>query len=399
MLRSLAATYREAFSGLSRPAWLLSLASLINRSGTMVMPFLVLYLIEKRGFTATEAGQVLAVYGLAAMPASYLGGRFCDRLGPVRVMKVSLLLTGLCFLTLGHLQSRSAILGMAMVLSLVGEVFRPANLSALMAASDPGERARSIALMRLAVNLGMTLGPTIGGFLAAYDYGWLFLVDGGTAILAALLLHLSFPEVRAAAPVSPAAAKAASPFRDPWMVAIGLLMFLLNTVTFQTVSTFPLSLRDLYGFNEGRIGLALAVNTLIIILFEMVLVHSLARRDPLRVSSIGVVLFCGGLALLPFGRGFSYVVVTVAIWSLGEMLAFPMVTTAIANRAPEESRGAYMGLLNLAFAAGFVVAPLVGTWTYQHLGARTLWLACGGVGLLVGAGFYAVGSSWSRSLR
>lgn len=397
MLRSILSTYRAAFSGLNRSVWLLSLASLINRSGTMVMPFLVLFLVKERGFTTTQAGQTLALYGLAAMGAAYFGGWLCDRFGPVRIMKASLLLTGISFLALGHLRGRAAISAMVFVLALVGEMFRSANLSALTAASDPGERARSIALMRLAVNAGMALGPSVGGFLAFYDYGWLFVVDGGTSILAAVMLHLVFPEVRAAA-AAPSVAKAPprSPFRDLPVMAILGLMFLLNTVTFQIASTFPLSLRDLDGFSEAWIGLALAANTVIIVLFEMVLVHSLARRDPLKVSGVGAFLFCGGLALLPFGRGFAYVLFTIAIWTLGEMLVFPLVTSAIADRAPEETRGAYMGLLNFSFASAFVVAPLVGTWVYQTLGPRVLWLGCGAVGLLVGTGFLLLATVASR---
>jgi MFS family permease len=397
MLRSLFATYREAFSGLSRSAWLLSLATLINRSGTMVMPFLLLFLVEKRGFTTTQAGQTLALYGLAAMVSSYMGGRLCDRFGPMRVIKLSLFLTGVCFLALGRVQGRPAILVMVVLLSLVGEVFRSANLAALTAVSDPGERTRSIALMRLAINLGMTLGPSIGGFLAYYDYGWLFVVDGGTSILAAVLLQIAFPAVRAAAPAPTVRAKAGSPFRDLPTLAILGLMFLLNIVTFQVAGTYPLSLRDLFGFSEAKIGLTLAVNTLIIILFEMVLVHSLSRRDPLKVSGAGALLFCAGLGLLPFGRGFAWVVLTVVVWTLGEMLVFPIVTSAVADRAPEESRGTYMGLLNFSFASAFVVAPLVGTWVYQHLGARTLWAACGAMGVLVGAGFWAVAMATRRA--
>jgi predicted MFS family arabinose efflux permease len=392
MLRSIAATYREAFSGLSRSVWLLSFASLINRAGTMVMPFLVLFLTEKRGLTTTEAGQTLALYGFAAMLSSYFGGRLCDRFGPLRIMQVSLLLTGLSFWALGQVQGRLAISAMVLVLALVGEVFRPANLAALAAASDPAERTRSIALMRLAVNAGMAVGPSVGGLLAALSYGWLFWVDGASSILAAGLLFFAFPGARTAAPAARPAgsAPARTPFRDPPVLAILGMMFLLSVVVFQVTSTFPLTLRDLYGFSEARIGVTLASNTVIIVLFEMVLIHSLARRDPLKVAGVGSFLFGAGLALLPFGSGLGYAVFTVAIWTVGEMLAFPLLTSAVAARAPEETRGAYMGLLNFSFATGFVVAPLVGTWVYQRLGPRALWLGCGAAGLLVWAGLYAV---------
>jgi predicted MFS family arabinose efflux permease len=403
MLRSIAAAYRDAFSGLSRPVWLISIATLINRSGTMVLPFLALFLTEERGFTTTQAGQVLALYGLGAVGASYFGGWLCDRVDPRRVMKWSLGLTGICFVSLGQFEGRLAISAMVVVLSFVGEIFRPANLAALAAASDAGERARSFALMRLAVNIGMTLGPTVGGFLALRDYGWLFVADGGTCLLAAGLLQIVFPKsILRAAPRSDRTA-AKSPARSPWrdrpLLAILGLMFLLNTVTFQLMGTFPLALRDLYGFSEARIGLALAVNTLVIVLFEMVLVHSLSGRDPLKVSGIGAFLFCGGLALLPLGTGFGFVVFTVVVWTVGEMLVFPLVSSAVADRAPEESRGATMGLLNLSFASAFVVAPLIGTWVYQNLGPDRLWYGCGVVGLLVWVGFHAVATKTARPAK
>lgn len=396
MFRSIASTYRAAFSGLNRAVWLLSIASLINRSGTMVMPFLVLFLTSRRGFTAIEAGQALALYGLAAMAASYLGGRLSDRFGPLAVMKSSLLLTGVCFLVLGAVHGKLAISALIFLLGLVGELFRPANLAALTAASTQEDRARSFGLLRLAVNLGMALGPTVGGFLAFYDYLWLFVVDGVTCILSALLLQRAFPRGLSIASTARRedaegaggnSSPARSPFRDRIFLAMMALLFVMNLVTFQITSTFPLSLRDLYGFSEARIGMVMAINALIIVLFEMVLVHRLAGRDPVRVTGVGAFLFCLGFSLLPLGSTFAFAAFTVVIWTIGEMLAFPMVTTAAANRAPEELQGAYMGLLNFAFASAFVAAPLAGTWVYENLGPRTLWFGCGAVGVVVWAGY------------
>lgn len=397
MLRALALSYREAFAGLSRPVWVLSVASLINRAGTMVLPFLALYLTRQRGFTTAEAGQILALYGLGAMVASFLGGWLCDRFDPRRIMIGSLLLTGVGFPLLGRMESRPAILATILLLSLAGESFRPANAAALTRASDPAERTRSFALYRLAINLGMTLGPTVGGFLALRSYDLLFFVDGATCLLAAGLLWL-VPGVPAseAAEESTAAAPARSPWGDRPFLVMLFLLFVMNVVTFQVVSTYTLSLRDLYGFSEDRIGLTLAVNTLIIVLFEMVLVHRVARYDPLRMTGLGAFFLCFGLALLPLGRGFAYAAFTVLIWTIGEMLAFPIIAGAIANRADAGSVGRYMGLMNLSFATAYVIAPLAGTWVYQHLGPEALWYGCGAVGLLVWAGFEALAAAGRR---
>jgi MFS family permease len=393
LFRAIAASYREAFSGLNRAVWLLSVATLINRAGTMVMPFLVLWLTEERGFTTAGAGRALALYGIGGMVASYLGGWLSDRFDAPRVMTWSLSFTGLGFLLLGRLEGRIPILATILALSIAGEVFRPASSAALVQASGPAERTRSFALYRLAINLGMTLGPAAGGFLALYDYDWLFRVDGATCFLAVGLLWYIARKPLAAAEATPATAPAV-PERSPWQdrpfLALLLLLFLLNMVVFQSVSTYPLSLRDLYGFAEDRIGLVLAINTLLIVLFEMVLVNAVAGYDPLKVTGVGAFLFCVGFALLPLGSTFAFAAFTVAIWSVGEMLSFPVVAGVVANRAGERSLGRYMGLFNLSFASGYVIAPLVGTWIYEHLGPRTLWFGCGVLGLLVWAGFHGL---------
>jgi len=286
------------------------------------------------------------------------------------------------------------------LLALVGEGFRPASSAAVAMASPPELRTRAFALNRLAINLGMSLGPSIGGFLAMIDYGWLFVVDGVSSLLAATVLAvaLHMEERKPGEAAKPVAGSERSPWRDGPFLAMMVLFFLLAMITFQIASTFPLTLRDLYGFKEGRIGLVLAVNTVIIVLFEMVLVHRVANRDPLRIVGIGGLVFGLGMALLPFGSGFAFAAFTVVVWTVGEMLAFPMSTGAVANRAGEANMGLYMGLYTLSFEGAWIFSPILGTWVYQEYGPKILWLGCGVVGLILFAGFYGV-SSWSRSLR
>lgn len=406
MLRSLIATYREAFAGLSRTMWLLSAASLVNRAGTMVLPFLALFLTLERGYSTTEAGEVLAVYGIGGMGAAFLGGWLADRFSPVRVMQVSLLLNGIAFLVLGQLHDRTAILLVILGASLAGEAFRPASFASVTQASDPSTRARSFALHRLAVNLGMTAGPAIGGLLAGYSYGWLFVVDGATCLLAAaFLVSLRLPApARASAPVpegeaAPSPRAERSPWRDGRFMAILALCFALAVVVFQTLSTYMLTLHNEYGFSEAKIGVLLAINTLIIVVVEMVLVHALEGRNVLSWVGIGSFLFCAGLGLLTFGTSAGWVAFTIVIWTVGEMISFPLASTAVAARAGQRNLGAYMGLYNFAWQAAFVVAPLAGTWVYQRYGSRTLWIACGGVGVVIWIGFQALAVVERREAR
>jgi MFS family permease len=400
MFRSILAAYREAFSGLDRSVWLLALTTLVNRSGTMVLPFLILYLTQQQGFEPTDAGKALGVYGVGGVLGSYLGGWLCDRVPPRRVMVGSLALAGAGFILLGQLDARPAILVNIFFIAVVAEGFRPANGAALATATPPELRTRAFALNRLAVNMGMSLGPTIGGFLAMIDYDWLFVVDGATSLFAAAVLFAAFhAEDRKPVEATAVAPPGRSPWRDRPFLVMMALFFLLALITFQMASTFPLTLRDLYGFREGRIGLVMAVNTVIIVLFEMVLVHRVGSRDPLKLVGIGGLLFGLGMALLPFGTGFAFAAFSVSVWTVGEMLAFPFSAGAVANRADESNRGIYMGLYTLSFEGAWVFSPIVGTWVYQAWGAKTLWLGCGAVGVILLLGFYGVSAAISSKPR
>jgi MFS family permease len=132
----------------------------------------------------------------------------------------------------------------------------------------------------------------------------------------------------------------------------------------------------------------------VIVLFEMVLVHGLQARDPVRVVGVGAVFTCIGFGLLPLGQGFAFVAGTVLVWTVGEMLSFSVASAAIANRANDANRGRYLGYYTLVFAVALVLAPLTGTWVYERLGYAALWYGCAALALPLGAGFWAVARAW-----
>jgi MFS family permease len=392
MIQALLRAYRESFSGLPGAVWILSGVNFVNRSGTMVLPFLALYLTRERGFTTAEAGRILSLYGIGAMGGAYLGGWLCDVFSPRRIMAWTLGLTGGGFLLLGACETRASIAAMVLALSVVGEAFRPACAAALAECSTLAERARAFALNRLAVNLGMTFGPAAGGILALHSYAWLFLADAVTCLLAAVVLLAAFHGRLGPVP-QPARAEGGgggSPFRDLGFLAMIALTTLLAVVIFQVFGTWTLYLHARYGLSEAAIGSLLAVNTVLIVLFQMPVLHAVRSRPPLAVAGAGGFLFCLGFAVLPFGTTYAYAAFTVVVWTVGEALSLPLVEAASASRAEGGRRGIYMGVLTGAFSAAFILAPLAGTWIYESFGPETLWFGCGLVGALLWGGFRAL---------
>ena len=397
-LRSIARTYREAFSGIPRDVWLLCLAALVNRAGTMVLPFIALFLTRDRGFVVIEAGRLIGLYGLGSLAGSYLGGWLSDRVGSIRTQQASLIAAGAGYLWILQVDRPDVLAASIVLTSIAAEALRPAVMTAVAHRAPRDAVARSFALLRLAVNLGMAIGPAVGGLLATYSYSLLFLGDALTSWLAALLLYLMLSPRRAGAPEEAAAAgPARSPWDDrPFLLLTGIVA-LLALCFFQVFSTLPIYLRQTYGLRENIIGPLIGLNALTIVLFEMVLIHRVERGNRLAWIGVGAFLVCGGLALLPLGRSVIWAVVSTLVWTLGEMLSLPLMNAVVADRAAPASRGRYMGIYTMAFSAAFVVAPVGGTWVFERLGPDVLWLCVGLLGIPLWLGSAVLSRAFRRA--
>ena len=242
MITSTIQLYKNAYSGLTRRIWLLSIVMLVNRSGTMVLAFMTLY-CKHLGFTTQQAGWGVGVYGTGSVLGGFLGGKISDRYGFYYTQFCALLLGGLMFIILGQMQTYSAICICTFFLSMINESFRPANATAIAHYSTPQNRTQSYALVRLAINLGWGVGSALGGILASINYKWLFWVDGSTNIVAACCLLAILPKVsltqqqnkpKDAVHISPVV----SPYRDKTFLFFLLFTVLFAGCFFQDQSTY-----------------------------------------------------------------------------------------------------------------------------------------------------------------
>jgi predicted MFS family arabinose efflux permease len=385
-LRHTRSLYVNAYSGLSRSTWLLSLVMLVNRSGTMVLPFMTIYLTGI-GFSIFQAGVVVGMFGAGAVCGAYLGGKFTDRIGFHRVQLITLIGGGMLFIVLGLMRSYPLICVFTFILSLVNDAFRPANNSAIAQYSRPENRTRSYSLNRLAINLGWAVGGTLGGFIASFNYHLLFWIDGFTNIIAALLLfYLLRPadqtKTQAAAISKPS--RENSPLKDKKFTRFTVLVILYGLCFYQLYSTIPVYYKNVYHLSEAYIGLLMGLNGLIIVGIEMVLIfHLESKNKTLLFISHGLVLtalsflvyiFLPQLAITAL---FSVILVTV-----GEILAMPFMNNYWATRASVHNRGQYAGYYAMAWSLSQVLGPTGGTWIAGHWGFNILWWITVGVCLI-----------------
>jgi MFS family permease len=369
----------SSLRGLPREAWVLCGAVLVNRMGTMVIPFLILYLTRELGVSPSRAALAMAVYGVGAVMTAPLAGRLADRIGPRRIVTVSLVCAGLILLPYPWLRSYWAIVALTFVWSVAGEALRPASLSWISGVVAPSQRRAAFALNRLAVNLGMSIGPAVAGFIVQRSFAAIFILDALTSIAAGgILLFATRDAPPPAAAVSEEARRAPSPagrraLRDPAFLYFLLGCLPVQIVFFQHASTLPLYLvRDL-GLTASIYGMMFTINTILIILLEVPLNGATSEWPHRRTLALGAFLTglgFGGVGLVGSAAG---VALMVVVWTFGEMILLPGSAAFAADAAPPERRGEYLGIYSMSFSSAFAVAPWLGARTMELWSPRALW--------------------------
>lgn len=371
--------YKKAYSGLSPATWWLSLVMLINRSGTMVIPFMTLYLTRKLGYSLGQAGIVMSLFGVGAICGGFLGGRLSDKFGFYNVQLIALAGGGVLFIALGQMHSFPLICIFTFLLSLVNDAFRPANSIAIAQYSKEENRTRSFSLNRLAINLGWATGGSLGGFLASKNYELLFWVDGITNIGAALLLLLVLsPKRNMQTPKKHEAVirdKSTSASKDkPYLVFI-VLTTIFAYCFFQIFTTMPVFYKTDLGLTETLIGFIMAINGVLIALFEMVLVHNMeGKRSELTYMWIGTFIVALSFAVFNvFSGALGLAIFAMLLCTVGEILAMPFMNTFWIGRSNTNNRGQYAALFTISWSIAQVLGPGTGALIADRYGFTTLW--------------------------
>ena len=386
-------TVKGAFSGISRAVWFLSLAMFINRCGTMVIVFMTVYATKKLGFSIEQAGTIMSIFGVGSLIGVFVSGRLTDTVGYYKIMFTSLFSGGILFLVLAQLHTFYPIVVCTFFVSLFGEAFRPANMTAIASYSKPENFTRSLSLNRLAVNLGFSVGPALGGLLAQHNYTNLFYADGFTCILAAFVIAFFVKETKFKNAKNEAARDSyvanISPFRDKPYMLFTVLGILYATAFFQMFSTMPLYYKDVHQLSEQKIGLLMAFNGISVAVIEMVLIYKIERKlKPLQFAVLGAMILMLNYLVLIFASNFTWLLFSMLLITISEMLAMPFMTTYMIQRAGPERKGSYASVYSMTWSIAQIISPLIATQTIAMAGHNVLWVIFALFGLAVALGMF-----------
>ena len=389
MVKRVLNTYHDSFKGLSVDVWWLSFITFINRAGTMVLPFLTLYLTEDLSLTLGQVGWVMSSFGVGSLLGSWLGGKLTDKVGYYKVMFWSLLLTGFMFLGLQFIKTFWGFVTAIFITMTVADTFRPALFVSLKAYSTLENQTRSLTLIRLAINLGFSFGPFLGGLIiAGLGYSGLFWVDGITCIGAIILMRFvlkpkSFRKEKKEE-LENTANNFTSVYKDkPYWIFLGVV-FLMGFIFMQLFTTMPLYYSEEHGLTEVQIGIIMSLNGFLIFLMEMPLVHSLEKTliDRMKIISWSLVLMAMSFLVLNVSSWGGVLIIGMLFITVGEMLAFPFTNNFAMKRAPIGKEGRYLALYSMAFSLTHIFSAKTGMEIIDRFGFVTNWFVMGGLGLL-----------------
>jgi len=366
----------------------------VNKLGNFFNVFLILYLTNK-GYSTFFAGVALGAAGVGSFAGNAVGGTIADRLGRRSVIAISMFGSALFMLLVPVCPTVYAMIGLAAVIGFFGQLFRPAGGAILIDTVPPEQRVTVFGLLRLAINLGMSVGPMIGGVLSGVDYTYLFVGDAVTSALFGLLVVLMLPETRPAPATEPEPTSAegeqevSRPRKADGYRAVladrSMRLYLISiiAVTYvytQTTTTLPLHVRDVH-LSNSFYGFLLGINALMCVAIELPLTKFTGRYHPGRVLAVGMLMTGLGVSLTGAADSRFALVVTVVLWSLAEMIYMPVATTYPGLFAQEHLRGRYQASEAIAITFAQTLAPAIGGLIYS-VSQVSHWASCAAVAVL-----------------
>lgn len=405
---------RTTWNEYPRQFWTLFFGALINSTGGgLVFPFFSLYLTRQLDFTMTDVGIIFGAYAVVSMVSQVVGGALVDRIGRKPVMMFSLFGSAMAIMVMGMTGTVATTTGSArlvfvavvvVLLGLTGAIFGPA-VNAMVADLVGGpKRSQAYGLLRVVQNLGIAIGPAIGGFIATRSYLVLFTVAAIASVGYGVIIALMARETRPQAAAIPAASAAVAPqdkgfwqvLNDQtFMVFCGLYLISM-TVYSQMNTTLPVYLNKSFGVSEQWYGLLMSLNAAMVVLFQFPITRLTDRFARATMMALGMAFYAVGFGMFGFVGALPLFFLAQAIWTVGEMITVPVSQAFVADIAPETMRGRYMGMFGLTWVMAYGAGPLLGGTVMDRLGGQFIWYAAIALNLVAMMGFLAMGRRIKR---
>ena len=387
---------RQAITGYPRQFWLLFWGMLINAAGSsMIWPFMTIYMRQRLDVPLTTIALLLTLNSAVGLAATTVAGPVVDRFGRKGVMVLSLAAGSATLMVM----SMAGTLRLWVILMVVNGAFSPlyrvGGDSMVADLIEPERRVSAYALLRMITNLGVVIGPSVGGFVTAVSYTLAFYIAAGASAAFTLLILLFVRETvrkRQEAPHQPQGDGGYGQVLRDWpFLAFCGVYTLAGMAYFLMVVLLPVYAKESFGVPESQCGFIMATNAAMVVLFQYTITRITERYHHLPMLAVGSLFYALGVGSVAWGWNFPTFLVSMVLLTIGEMITVPTSTALTANLAPPTMRGRYMSVYSLTWGIGFGIGPVVGGFLNDMVAPVAIWYGGLAMGLAATLGFVLLG--------
>ena len=374
-----------------RQFWILFGGTLVNSTGSgMVFPFLTLYLHQRLNISMTVVGAILTLWAISGLIGQLIGGSFSDRFGRKKLMAASLGLNALGLVAFAFADTLPTAALVTLGVGFVGALYQPARDAMIADLVGTEKRARAYSLLRVINNLGIAIGPAIGGFLAARAFQLSFFASASATLFFFLVTFFLIRETKPMVQVSSeikSTGSFAEVLRDRRFIAFCACTILVVFASSQMMTVLPVYMKDQYGLGVSFYGWVMTTNAAMVVLFQFPITRSIEKYNRLPIIATGALFYAVGVASVALGSAFIHFIFSMVIITIGEMIVLPTSTSIAADSAPTTMRGRYMGILGLSWSVGFGVGPVLGGLVNDNISPFATWWILGSSALVAAFGY------------
>ena len=365
--------------------WVLIATAFIDRlGGALIFPFLALYITFKFSVGMTEVGKIFAVFAFASLCGNLLGGALTDKFGRKGMMIFGLVMSATSSLLMMFVNDLRLFYGIAFMVGLLADAGGPAGQAMLADILPEKQRAEGFGVLRVAINLAVTIGPAVGGLLASYSYLYLFIIDAITSLITAAIVFTRLPETRPAPTEAQPEQTLLQGLRGYFQVlkdraymAFIFVSALAVIVYMQMNTTLSVYLRDVHQIPPQGYGYILSLNAGMVVVLQFWISRRVSKRPPMLMMAFGTLFYAVGFAMYGFVASFALFLLAMVVITIGEMITSPTAQALAAGFAPESMRGRYLAVFGFAWLVPSAIGPLGAGLIMDNFDPRWVWYLCG----------------------
>lgn len=389
----------ERLRQLPRPLAALYAGTIATRLGTFVVPYLTIYLSASRGLSPAAIGRIVAAGGVGLLLGNLLGGQLADRVGCKATLMAALFTNAVGVAVLAGSLPSGAAYATALAVALCGAgMYTPAASALVAELTSEAIRPFAFTVQYVAVNVGMGLGPLLGGLLASSSFALLFVGDIATSAVCMGLLAFGLRPSKARSTIQrPSAVSTVRIWaQHPALLAFGAGSIFVVAPLMGLEYAVPLLVGVTFQEPLVFVGVVYSINAACILALSFPIERALQGRNEVGMMALAALLWAAGLAILALGFSVGALLACTVVWTVGEIIASIVVPTYIAARVGSSVKGRMLALQDAVRSVSAIVCPLVlgAVWNAAGVGVVLVVLV---VVPLIGLGLYT--AWWRRGVR